>query len=220
MKATGVYAIRCTANGKVYVGSAAVSFEERWKSHRNSLRGRCHHNRYLQRAWLKQGEAAFEFVVLEECDPTQCIEREQFWIDSKRAAVRPYGYNLSPTAGSLLGYKHSDEAKAKSAAVKRGKTHTAETRAKLAAHFRGKPLSESHKEAISKGAAGKPKSEEHRKRVSEAKTGKKRPPFSEEWRKAMSNAHKGKPKSEEHRRKIAEGNRRHNAAKREQLLSG
>ena len=62
---TGVYCIRNTTNGKLYVGSAAVSFKARWNSHRNALRRGEHAAKHLQSSWNKYGEDKFEFLVLE-----------------------------------------------------------------------------------------------------------------------------------------------------------
>ena len=44
---------------------------------------------------------------MEYCDPTAAIKREQYYLDLQKPE-----YNILPTAGSLLGYKHSEETKA------------------------------------------------------------------------------------------------------------
>ena len=109
---TGVYQIRNTVNGRVYVGSAAKSFKRRWAGHRRSLKLGTHCNRHLQAAWVKYSAECFVFEVLEECPPEMCIAREQWHMDDLRAYDVRYGYNLSPTAGSQLGYKHTPEGRA------------------------------------------------------------------------------------------------------------
>ena len=128
---SAIYKITNTANAKVYVGSA-VDFELRWQKHRRCLRSKTHGNLKLQRAWSKHGEAAFEFEVI-ECvgDATQLIGREQHWIDLLDACAT--GYNIATVAGSMLGFKFSDESKAKMAAAQTGRTHSDETRAKIRA---------------------------------------------------------------------------------------
>lgn len=115
---TGVYVIRNLVNGKVYVGSTCSTFQSRWADHRKSLRGKFHANRHLQRAWDKYGEAAFEFSVLEECpvEKDRLLALEQYYIDLLKASNRLYGYNICPTAGSVLGLIRSDETKEKDAA--------------------------------------------------------------------------------------------------------
>lgn len=112
----GVYAIRNTVNGKAYVGSAAMSLQRRKWTHWSKLKHNVHHNKHLQAAWNKYGKGAFEFVVLERCERELCVEREQWWIDEKRAADCRFGYNGRPTASSNLGKKVSAETKAKMSA--------------------------------------------------------------------------------------------------------
>jgi group I intron endonuclease len=138
---TGVYAIRNLVSGKVYVGSASKSFEDRWKQHRNQLIGHRHFNKHLQAAWDRYGGAVFRFIVLEMCPPNLCIEREQHWIDWYRAYDRRFGYNRRPKADSNIGVKFgpfSEERKAKQSAALKGHKVTAETIAKIVAKNKGK----------------------------------------------------------------------------------
>ena len=100
---TGVYVIVNTVNGKIYVGSAARSFNHRFGQHRGALRYCKHHTSHLQAAWNKYGEAAFQFVVLERCQPDFCMEREQHWIEFLHATDPQCGYNSGPAMGSRLG---------------------------------------------------------------------------------------------------------------------
>jgi group I intron endonuclease len=62
----------------------------------------------INRALLKYGYAKFSLEILEYCEPSKCIEREQYYID----LFKPK-YNILPTAGSSLGFKHSEESKKK-----------------------------------------------------------------------------------------------------------
>lgn len=110
---TGVYSIFNRANGKQYVGSAADSFKKRWGEHRSQLNNDCHYNHHLQRAWNKYGSESFEFRVIEYCHPENCLNREQYWLDTLMVFDQAKGYNLCPTAGSRLGTRHSEETKAK-----------------------------------------------------------------------------------------------------------
>lgn len=131
---TGVYLIRNLIDGKEYVGSAARSVRERWNGHRNSLRRGRHRNRLLQKAWNACGEAAFEFSILEECLPGQCLEREQWFLD----ALNPV-YNICRVAGlgGRLGLRNNPEARAKMSTAMKGNQnalghrHTAESRARM-----------------------------------------------------------------------------------------
>ncbi len=106
---TGVYQIKNSVNGKVYVGSAAKSLEGRINTYKWMLPRRKCHNRHLQAAWNKYGRVSFYYRILERCSPIRCIEREQYWIDKLQAADPRFGYNICPTAGSALGRKMSKE---------------------------------------------------------------------------------------------------------------
>lgn len=137
----GVYAIINVLDGKKYVGSASLSIEKRWNDHRRDLRQGKHHSRYLQRAWVKYGESAFQFQILAICDPDRCVKTEQLWIDCFRAADPEFGYNMSPTAGSTLGTKHRPESIDKMRKAKRGHKQSEEWVARRAASMinRGTP---------------------------------------------------------------------------------
>lgn len=77
---SGVYMIRCVKTGHCYIGSSR-NIRKRWERHRNECANNNHHNSWLQRAWIKYGAEAFEFLVLEECGENR-VEREQHYMDS------------------------------------------------------------------------------------------------------------------------------------------
>jgi group I intron endonuclease len=60
------------------------------------------------KAILKYGYANFKLEILEYCSPEECIKREQYYINTFNPE-----YNVLKVAGSTLGYKHSEETKAK-----------------------------------------------------------------------------------------------------------
>lgn len=93
MKRPGVYLIRCSESGKVYVGQT-VDLERRKRDHIRSLRKGEHHNGYLQRAFDKYGEGAFEFSVLQECTIAELDSAETTWIRKLDAMNPDNGYNL------------------------------------------------------------------------------------------------------------------------------
>lgn len=127
---TGVYCWKNRVNGRRYVGSAAIRLSKRMKDHIRTLIQGNHCNRYLQAAWNKYGSANFVFCILERCAPEKCIEREQYWIDLYHVADRKYGYNLSPTAGSSRGVKHSSDTRAKMSMARKTALACPEARAK------------------------------------------------------------------------------------------
>ncbi len=112
MKA-GVYQIRNLKNNKLYIGSAAAGFRDRWSLHLKQLRNSQHHSVHLQRAWNKYTEEVFIFEVLEECSPEQCLDREQYYLDTLLFAncndkrFNQLGYNICRVAGSTRGIKLS-----------------------------------------------------------------------------------------------------------------
>lgn len=144
---TGVYSITQIATGRRYVGSAARSLRERWNKHRHYLRRGCHHNIFLQRAWVKYGESAFEFSVLEECAPDKCVEREQYWIDALDSVAS--GFNHCPIAGSVLGTKATSETRAKQSAIAKARTFSEETRRKFSDNMKAKWANDAERKRIS-----------------------------------------------------------------------
>jgi group I intron endonuclease len=173
-RASGVYAIIHRDSGKLYVGSA-VNISKRWDNHRFLLSGNRHHSRHLQRAWNKYGEGAFAFVVVRFYPRDDLIAEEQRWIDEMEATGQ-YGYNSAPTAGSVLGVKHTPEARAKIAAVQRGRKHTPEHIAKRVAGYRGRIKTPEERAKISASLRGKKLTPEHRAKVSASQRGRKRTP--------------------------------------------
>lgn len=51
------------------------------------------------------GMLIFFLEILEYCEVSKCLKREQYYMD----LFKPE-YNLLKTAGSLLGYKHTEDA--------------------------------------------------------------------------------------------------------------
>jgi group I intron endonuclease len=116
----GIYAIRCIATGRAYVGSS-TRVRKRCNGHRQHLRKGRHHSSALQHAWNKYGEAGFSFELIEAIDDLeQIVAREQFWIDSLQGHIRRGGYNMFPAAGSPRGFKQTPQTIARMSAAKRG----------------------------------------------------------------------------------------------------
>jgi len=169
---SGIYKIKHTASGKLYVGSA-VLLSRRLARHKTDLKGGVHDNCKLQRAWDKHGSDAFEFTVIEYVDVLEnLVEREQYWMDSMRAVEN--GYNLCPVAGSCLGTKKSAESIARSANAHRGMKRSEETKALIrAARARQAPMSIEGRARISAALATRIVSDETRTKLSKANKGRK-----------------------------------------------
>lgn len=175
---SGIYKIKCIINNKFYVGSA-VNFEQRWHNHRKMLNKGLHHNILLQRAWDKYGEDSFHFEIIETCQKSLLIDREQHYLD----ALNP-NYNICPTAGSMLGFIHSEETKKKIGDASRGKNN----------FFYGQNIA-------ARIRTGKHHSSESKQKISESKKGRA------SWNKGklcpqLSVSQIGRKHSEETKRKI------------------
>lgn len=111
---SGVYRIIHTDTGRCYVGSS-VTLRARFKHHRTMLRAGKHGNPHLQRAWNKYGEDKFQFKVDLHCAPEMVLFYEQLLIDG----LKPE-FNISPTAGSAFGHRHSEEVRKTMGRAQRG----------------------------------------------------------------------------------------------------
>jgi group I intron endonuclease len=196
----GVYLIRNLWNGKIYIGSSQ-DVEERWKQHTSKLNRGTHPSRKLLNAWRKYGPSGFEFRIIELCNESQLLEREQYWIDTTLAF--PLGYNSRPKAESCLGYKRGSP--------------TAEHRRKNAEAHTGsnnpnwnKPRSEETKHRIAKAQKGRPRkshSEKTRNQMSESQRARYKNGITDEHRLQLAAAQKRRvyrPHSEETKRKMRE----------------
>lgn len=197
----GVYVIQNTIDGKVYVGSAAVSLATRRAGHWTDLRGGRHRNRYLQRAWNKHGEAAFVFAVVELCQPVECLDREQWWMDKLGVGDRGRSYNLAPKAGNTLGTKRSAESRARIAEANRQRYATPEARAQQAERTRRHFACPHARQKLSETVRQRFKQWGERERLGAAtRAGMKDPAV----RERMRQVHLGKTPSQETRAKLRE----------------
>ena len=213
---SGVYCITNRIDGKMYVGSAR-NCANRWKQHRKDLRSSLHHSVKLQRAWNKYGAEAFVFAPMLICSEAHRLFYEQLMLDACGAVA--HGYNISPTAGSCLGVRHTPETRAKLSRIRTGKTyppmseeqkgklraqrigkkHTPEHNAKIAAAGRGRTHTDATKQKLRLAKLGKPLSADH---IAKAKAGQQ----TEEARMKMRLANLGRkrgPMSEEQKAKIS-----------------
>lgn len=197
---SGIYAIRNTANGKCYVGSAA-NLKSRWCQHKHALIKNSHYSKHMQAAWNKYGMEVFEFIILEFVESKNLLlEREQYWIESTDSVAS--GYNIRITASSQLGMKHSQEAKRKMSISRRGRKHSAETRARISAGQIGKNIAAETREKIRIAKLGIKHSSEAREKMSASRTGLKQ--SAETVAKRIA-AQVGKPLSPEHKANISAG---------------
>lgn len=135
--ASGVYAIRNTVTGKVYVGQSA-NVRKRVRRHFAMLRAGTHHSEKLQRAFNKDGEGMFVAEVLELCERAGLDACEQKFIDAFDAYRA--GYNACPVPSApMAGKSMSQESRARIAAALVGRRKTEITRQRLSEALCGRP---------------------------------------------------------------------------------
>ncbi len=136
----------------------------------------------------------------------------------------------------MLGYKHSEETRAKvSEALRNRPPISEETRAKLSASKKGRavsaearekmskaaknrpPVSTETKEKLSKALTGRPVSEKTREKISTGNKNRAKP--SDETLKRMSDAQKGKKLSPEHRAKMSASQKKAHERRRLEKLN-
>jgi len=181
-----IYAIINLVNDKHYVGQT-VDKNKRFKEHLKCLKGNYHCNKHLQRSWIAYGNDSFIFIILEKCLHSLLNEREQYWIDT----LNPE-YNLAPVAGSMLNYKHTEQARLNMSKAHKGKIFSLETKLKMSNAKIGNTVNIGRSQvvqinAMREAVKGKSKSSEHRAKIAAGNKGKI---VSEETKKKMSEAAK------------------------------
>ena len=187
---SGIYQILNTINGKFYIGSAK-NISARVYEHERQLNNNKHSNCHLQYAWNKYGIENFKFQVVEYCEVEKLIEREQFWIDNTNCCK--IGYNLSPTAGSQLNFKHSE--KTKKLISEKARNISEKTRAKMKAHI----FSNEHKKNMSVARKNRIIKDETRLKLSIAGKGRR---HTVEAKEKVAASKRGIPRSEETKAKL------------------
>lgn len=163
---SGIYRWNNLVTGKSYVGSAK-SLNNRFSIYyfNKCLKYRLNQgSSIIYRALLKYGHLDFSLDILEYCDETSLVKREQYYID----LLKPE-YNICKKAGSRLGYKHSEATKIKMSISQSGdkhpffgKRHSLETRIKIGNNLKfavrpnNKPLSLETKIKLSLKSKGVP----------------------------------------------------------------
>jgi group I intron endonuclease len=209
---SGIYSIENSANGKKYIGSSK-NMARRWIRHVKDLKSGIHHSVKLQRSFNKHGFSGFKFKIIIKCSVGNLIFYEQKAIDAFNSAK--HGYNSSPTAGSCLGCKHTEETRKKVSVglignsngagslrseghklavsmAQKGNTHslgykhTEQSIKKISDASKNWERTESVKEKIRAGHIGKVLSDEHKLKLSIAKIGKKMPERSDEHKAKIS----------------------------------
>ena len=102
---TGIYRWTHIESGKSYIGSA-INLSLRLKNYYNLSyleRETKKNSSMIYKALIKYGYSSFKLDILEYCDLSILISREQYCLDN----LNPL-YNILKTAGSRSGVKHSE----------------------------------------------------------------------------------------------------------------
>lgn len=200
----GIYLIRNTVNGKVYVGQSS-HINRRWREHKKAMR--LGYKSYLHDAMRKHGVDAFEHVVLELCDFDAMDEREAYWMAAYCCHDEAKGYNYRPAgqlkqamtpearariSNRLKGRKMSPERVEQMRVASLGRPCTESAKAKISAFHTGITLDPQTRAAIKASMPALPKIENPQKRHLNTESYK-----TPEFRAAASERFRGKPKSEE-----------------------
>jgi len=100
----GIYCWTNKINGKKYVGSSVDLYRRFMQYYNIKYLTRASEFSLICKALLKHGYSNFQLEILEYCDPSEVILREQYYID----LLNPE-YNILKVAGSSFGYKHTIE---------------------------------------------------------------------------------------------------------------
>jgi group I intron endonuclease len=117
----GIYKWTHKESGKSYIGSS-VNLSRRFREYFN-FNKISKGNMNINKALLKYGYSGFQLEILEYCEISDTVLREQYYIN-----LLVPEYNILNIAGSSLGYKHSEQTRLKISSGNKGNTHTVETK--------------------------------------------------------------------------------------------
>ena len=75
----GIYSITNISNNKKYIGSTN-NIHDRWMGHIRDLNSNKHHNQHLQNSWNKYSASQFSFSILQICEESQLLLKEQSYV--------------------------------------------------------------------------------------------------------------------------------------------
>ena len=120
-KSSGIYKIYFKNKPHLFYIGSAVNISERKIRHKYQLKAQTHKNRYLLHCYNKYGRENLVFEVIELCDKKILLRKEQCYISLLLPPL-----NCLKTAGSCLGFKHSQQSKQKISDANKGRKMTPE----------------------------------------------------------------------------------------------
>lgn len=140
----GIYCIKCYITKRVYIGSSQNLYKRKGH-HFSLLKNNKHPNILLQRLYNKYNSLCFK--IIEECNVSDLIKREQFYIDNNINKI-----NFRLIAESNKGWKMSEKSKKLISSKLKGKKLTSEQCKEISVRnsilLKGRKLSKSHIENI------------------------------------------------------------------------
>jgi group I intron endonuclease len=104
---SGIYMITNKLTKDIYIGQS-IDISNRFKNYFNLSYIKSKDSYIINRALLKYGYSNFSVTILEYCEKSNLLVREQYYFDK----LNPQ-YNILKIAGSSLNSKHSEETKVK-----------------------------------------------------------------------------------------------------------
>ena len=178
---SGIYMWTNLLTGDIYIGQSG-DLSKRFRKYFTISYLKSKGGFIISRALIKYGYANFSVSILEYCDKSDLLVKEQYYFDK----LDPQ-YNILKIAGSSQGYKHTDESKAKRSkalkgvytgikSARYGKTHTVETKLKMSLmregvnnYFYGKIHNVDTKELMRQKALNRKHSSETKDKMSKSR---------------------------------------------------
>jgi group I intron endonuclease len=104
---SGIYMLTNKLTNDIYIGQS-TDISARFKNYFNISYIKSKDSFIINRALIKYGYSNFSVTILEYCDKSDLLVREQYYFDK----LNPQ-YNILKIAGSSRDFKHSEETKAK-----------------------------------------------------------------------------------------------------------
>jgi group I intron endonuclease len=107
----GIYLIENLIDKKIYIGSS-VNLENREYKHFWMLDKNIHDNQHLQNSYNKIGKENFKFRIVEKCEESLLITKENYYINLYKSNNQEYGYNMA-LVNDFRRNTYNDEVKLK-----------------------------------------------------------------------------------------------------------
>lgn len=104
---SGIYMLTNKLTNDIYIGQS-TDLSKRLKNYLNLSYLKSKNNLIISRALIKYGYSNFSLMILEYCNKSALLIREQYYLDK----LNPQ-YNILKIAGSSLKSKHTEETKVK-----------------------------------------------------------------------------------------------------------